>query len=88
MKKNDEHTFVNICSSRHSNLHKHHFLPPLRILFQKHFKGEQLLRNPFNHVKPINAQHHLIQDNAKNMRKKGGEANLLLHLLEQSKHTS
>jgi hypothetical protein len=73
---------VNICSSWHSNLHKHHFLPPFRILFQKHLKGEQLLRNPFDHVKPINAQHHLIQDNTDNMRK-GGKTNPLFHHLRE-----
>jgi hypothetical protein len=55
-----EPTLRNICASWHSNLHEQDFLPPLWVLFQEHLKGQQLLRDPFDHVKPVNPQHDLL----------------------------
>jgi hypothetical protein len=55
-----EPTLRNICASWHSNLHEQDFLPPLWVLFQEHLKGQQLLWDPFDHVKPVNPQHDLL----------------------------
>lgn len=64
-----ELTFRHVCSSWHSDLHKHNFLPPFRILFQEHLECQKFLRNSFYHVESIHTQHHLIRKKAGNVRR-------------------
>ena len=52
-------TLGHVRSRGHGYLHEHHLVPPLGAVLQKLLKGHQLLRNAFDHVKAVHAQHHL-----------------------------
>ena len=54
------HTLRNIGSCWHCNLQQNHFVTPDRVFLKKLFKRQYLLRDSFNHIKPINTQHYLF----------------------------
>ena len=44
-----------VSSGGNGNLNQQHLVPPLWVLLQELFKSQELLRNAFDHVKPIDA---------------------------------